>query len=163
MKLIKNLICAVALLSASQSFGASILQDIYISPVGVYKIPNVHDKGEWGAGLELGMHLNKSVTLGVLNTSYAGTDLWRDSGLLVDETSAIIRADLFSNENKTLTLVGIVSGNRDWNQQDWGFGAGAGIRIQVSKHISLNAESQIRAWFDQDKDLFNTASIRFSF
>lgn len=163
MKCINSLICALALTSVSSVSGASFLEDVYVSPTGVYKIPNVHDKGEFGAGLELGMHLNKSVTLGILNTSYAGDDLWNDSGLLVDETGAIVRADLFSNEKKTLTLVGVVSGNRDWNQQDWGFGAGAGVRLSVSKRVSINAESQIRAWFDQEEDLFNTASISFSF
>jgi hypothetical protein len=168
MKWINSLVCAITVIGVSscsnKSFGGSILEDVYVAPVGVYKIPNIHDTGEWGAGLELGMKLNKSVSLGLLNTSYAGDNLWKeDSGILVDETSAIVHADLFSNANKTLTLVGVGSGNRDWNAQDWGFGVGLGIRAQLSKSISLGVESQIRAWFKQDKDLFNTASIKWEF
>lgn len=142
---------------------SSPLENIYVSPLGVYKLPNIHDKGEWGAGLELGVKVNKSVSLGLQAVSYAGDDLWNDSGYLVDETSLVVHADLFSTEKKTLTLGVLASGVRDWNTDDWGFGVGPEVALKLSENVSLTGGAQIRAWFNGTKDVYIPVALKISF
>jgi hypothetical protein len=165
-KLLSLLVIVVGTGACSHTSWAasSILSEIQVAPVGVYTIPNIHDKGEWGAGIEIGLKLNPNVTLSLVNISDKGEENWREGGILVDETNLKVRANLLSSENKLLTLQGIGSGNRDWNSQDWGFGVGAGVKVRLYKEtLALQLDSQIRAWFKGEKDLQNTASLVWQF
>lgn len=144
---------------------AAKLGDIYASVVGVYNIPNVHDKGEWGAGVEVGAVLSKYVSLGLLNVSYAGENTWRGAGYLIDETAVQVHSTLFTSANKSLSFGITASGVRDWNSDDWGFGVGPRFVFGNTdgSGLSLSISSQIRAFMDGDKSLFNTASLNYGF
>lgn len=134
---------------------------LYGDGLGVYKIPRGHDKGEFGAGLEVGLNLNKHVSLGIQNVSYKTPDDF--GGLLVDESSAVVHATLFSSENNKLHLGVDASGVRDWNGDDWGFGVGPRLSYNFTKNIQLGAGAQIRAFIKGRSDLYFPVSLGYSF
>lgn len=147
--------------SGSSEKTASFLSGIYLETVGVYRIPNVTETGEWGAGLELGVNLSKKVSLGVQNVGYRNPDNF--GGILVDETSVVVHTTLFSDESGKLSLGVDASGVRQWKQDDWGFGVGPSLSYGFTPNFYASAAIQIRSFMDGDKDLYIPVGLGFSF
>lgn len=134
--------------------------DFSISPFGVYVRPNLTDAPQYGAGLDIGYQINRTVSLHVANLTYERND-WRDSA--IDETSVLFRADLIRSSKERFVANLIASGDRDWNASDYAFGVGVGAEVRLTKNVSIGADSRIRAWFQREKDLLTRGfvSVRF--
>lgn len=147
---------------------ASWWSDFSITPFGTLVHPNLTDAPVYGAGIDVGYWLNRTVSLHVANTVYdqpgssRGSGGWLDAPA-VDETSILFRADLIRDSRERIVGYFIGSGDRDWVTRDWAFGVGVGAELRLTKNISLGADSRIRAWFAREKDLTTRGflSIRF--
>lgn len=117
-------------------------------------------KPSYGAGVDVGLYVNKTVSLHVLNTANE-SDNWR--GSVIDETSFLFKADLvnYAKERVVLSLIG--SGDRIWGLDDWGFGAGAGLELRLTKNLSIGADSRIRALFHHDAGLVSRGLVTIRF
>lgn len=142
--------------------------DFSISPYGAIVHNDLAGKALWGAGLDVGYSINRTVSLHLGNTIYdapetktfQGDTLVKSesgwfAGSAIDETEFLFRADLIrgggqGKDRFVAFLLG--SGSRDWNREDWGFGAGGGAELKLSKNFGLGADYRLRAWFDHDKD-----------
>lgn len=139
--------------------------DFSVTPFGALTRPNLTDRPVYGAGIDLGYNINKTVSLHLSNLGYETQD-W--GGSAIDETSILFRADLikYSDERFVAFLIGSV--DRGWGttkvtDQDWGFGVGAGAELRFSKNVSIGADSRIRAWFKQEKDWLTRGFVSFKF
>lgn len=152
--------------------------DFSVTPYGAVKHP---DFGApiWGAGLDVGYNINRTVSLHLANSIFDQPDLKLDyesgpatveqgwfTGSSIDETELLFRADLIKGGGAGKDrFVGylIGSGTRDWEREDWAFGVGVGAELRLAKNVSLGADSRIRAFFKNDKDLLTRGflSVRF--
>jgi hypothetical protein len=121
---------------------------------------NIGDGEQYGAGLGLGYKFNSYVTGWARALAYE-TDNWR--GSTIDEASLLVEARLFNSGNGSFRLAAIGGADRDFDAQDWGFSVGLRAGLSLTPNLGLVAESRIRAWFDQEKDLISTAGLAFSF
>ena len=153
--------------------------DFSITPFGTLAHPNLTDAPVYGAGIDVGYYLNRTVSLHLANTVYdqsgssrsAGGSEFRGSGgsggwldaPAIDETSILFRADLIRDSRERIVGYFVGSGDRDWVTRDWAFGVGVGAELRLTRNISLGADSRIRAWFAREKDLTTRGfvSIRF--
>lgn len=135
--------------AADAAATAKWIDGITVSPVGVVRWNDLAGSPDYGAGLDLGVKVNKFVTLHVQNLAYENGD-W--GGSVIDETALLFQADItrFSNESFTPYFIG--GGLRDWDREDWGFQAGLGARVNFNKRVSLGADYSLRAFFNHDKD-----------
>lgn len=152
-------IYAIALLLAA-ALSASAAPQISIETLGAVRNANINGAATFGAGVDVGVKFNDWVTGHARALAYE-TDNWR--GSVVDEGSLLVEAQLFSSASKRVTLSAIGGADRDFVADDWGFSVGIRPAIVLTKNFSIVAESRIRAWFKQDKDLITTAGLRFSF
>lgn len=131
--------------------------DFSISPFGVVIHPNF-GKPVWGAGIDVGYNLNHTVSLHVANLVYnppgdCEGQGWLD-GSAVDQSALLFRADLIRDSKERFVAYILASGDRDWNKEVFGFGAGIGAEVRLSKNFSVGADSRIQAWFkDEPKSL----------
>lgn len=158
MKHIILLVTALALSGAAK--GASYLDNISVSPYAAVVHHNISDGESYGAGVALGLGINKFVSLELGATSFSDND-WRGSA--VDEASLLVKARLVHNANETLSLYGLAGGDRQFEADDWAFGAGLGVELRLAKNVSLFGDSRIRSWFNGRDDLITRAGVNFSF
>lgn len=150
--------------------------DVSVSPYGAVKHADIAGKPIWGAGLDIGYAINRTVSLHLANTIFDRPDRFHDqtlveeggwlTGSTLDETELLCRADLIrgggSGKDRFVVFV-LGGGTRDHEAEDWGFGVGAGAELRLSKNFSLGADSRLRAWFSSEKDVMTRAflSLRF--
>jgi len=147
---------------------------VSVSPYGAVKHPDF-GKPVWGAGLDLGYAINRTVSLHLANSIFDQPDIRTERGVeergwwkgsAIDETELLFRADLIRGGGTGHDLfVGylIGGGTRDWEREDWGFGVGAGAELRLTKNFSVGADSRLRAWFSAEKDVLTRGflSVRF--
>lgn len=167
MKLIRTFVLILvafalffSLTKANAAEPKSFLANISVSPYAAIQHENITDGENYGAGIDIGVGINKFVSLHVLNTAYS-TDHWGNSA--IDETSVLAKFRLVRNASETLSLYGLGGGDRDWNSDDWAFGTGLGVELRITKAISLGVDSRIRAWFKGEKDLQTRGMVNISF
>ena len=131
---------------------------ITVSAVGAFKHENLGGKPIYGTGLDIGLSLNKTVSLHLENLAFQ-TDSWK--GAAIDETEAIVSTTVIRQNKLSLNL--LASGGHEWNRDDWGFGAGAGIDYELAKNLKAGIAYRVRAWFNHDKDGIGTAAITYCF
>lgn len=134
--------------------------ELSIETLGAIRHVNIHDGADYGVGLDLGFKLNSWVTGHVRVIAYSNDD-WRGSS--IDEGSLLAEATLFKSASGKVALAGIAGSDRDFVADDWGFSVGLRPAIALTKRVSLVAESRIRAWFKQSKDVITTAGLQFRF
>lgn len=159
MKHIIALLLAAAFPIVGMAAG-SYLDNISVSPYAAVTHHNITDGESWGAGLDVGLGINPYVSIHALNVTYSDND-WRSSA--IDETSVLVKARLIRNASETLSLYGLAGGDRQWTSDDWAFGAGLGIELRVSKHVSVTADTRIRSWFNAEEDLQTRAALNIRF
>jgi len=150
------------LLLAMAAFGQenkSWWTDFSVSPFGAVTHPNF-GAPEYGAGLDVGYNINKTVSLHVANLAYE-TDNWK--GTTIDETSLLFRADLIRYSKERLVGYLLGAGDRDWGRDDWAFGVGVGAELRFSKNVSVGVDSRIRSWFKNEKDLITRGFVGVRF
>jgi hypothetical protein len=158
---------ALALLIAfTLSIGAadkSWLDGINVSAVGAYQQAGLtHGPSEYGAGVDLGLPINKFVSIHCRNLSWEGPDKsW--GGSVVDETSIYARADFVSFAAEKFRLFGTGGGTRHWNLDDWSFGVGLGAEYRFSKHIAMSAAEEVDALIKNDKRWRTILNVTFTF
>jgi hypothetical protein len=140
---------------------------VSISPYGAVKHPDF-GKPVWGAGLDLGYAINRTVSLHLANSIFDPPEHKRDwfTGSAIDETELLFRADLIrgggtGHDRFVGYLIG--GGSRDWEREDWGFGVGVGAELRLTKNLSIGADSRLRAWFDAEKDVLTRGFLSFRF
>lgn len=138
---------------------------VSVSPYGAVKHPDF-GKPVWGAGLDLGYAINRTVSLHLGNSFFDyGSPGWFDHAF-IDETELLCRADLIrgGGQGKDRFVAYLIGGgSRDWEREDWGFGVGVGAEIRLSKNFSIGVDSRIRAWMDAEKDVVTRGLISFRF
>lgn len=129
---------------------ARFIDSITVAPVAAVTHENLTGAGTLSAGLDLGIAVNKFVSIhGSALASEAGD--WR--GGVVDESEFYGKASFARFKNESFALYGKGGAVRDWNADLWGFGVGAGAELKLTKNASLAADYTIRAWFrDREKD-----------
>jgi len=163
MKLIRTftlILVVFTLFFALKSNGASYLDNISVSPYAAVVHHNITDGQSYGAGVALGLGINKFVSLELGATSFSDND-WGNSA--IDEASLLVKARLVHNANETFSLYGLAGGDRQFEADDWAFGVGLGVELRLAKNISLFGDSRIRSWFNSREDLITRAGINLSF
>ncbi len=140
---------------------ASWISAISVAPVGALKTAEINGESQWGAGVDVGLTLNKFVSLHVVNLAYESDNEWR--GGTVDETAVNVEAKLskFSTESFSPYFIG--GGVRSWEHEDWGFTAGLGVKLQFTKNFSLGGDYSLRAWFDGPEDSLARGYLQLTF
>lgn len=133
--------------------------DFSVSPYGAVNHPNF-GKPQYGAGLDVGYSINKTVSLHGTALAYE-SDRW--GGSTIDEASVLFRADLIRASKERFVTYVLAGGDRDFERDDWAFGAGIGAELRLARNFSLGADSRIRAFFNHDKDLITRGFLSFRF
>lgn len=123
--------------------------NVSISPYGAATHPNL-GAPVYGAGLDVGYFINRTVSIHLAALANQ-PDGWR--GAVIDETSFLFRADLIRSSKERFVAYLLGSGDRAWGRDDWAFGAGIGAEVRLSKNVSVGADSRLRAWFNEPKDV----------
>lgn len=168
MKLIRTFILtaialciANAVRAADAKTTATWISSLSVAPVGALKTAEITGSSQWGAGVDVGIGLNKFVSLHVVNLAYESDNLW--GGEAIDETAVNVEAKLsrFSTESFAPYFLGGVI--HSWERDDWGFSAGLGAKIQFNKHLALGADYSVRAFFDDPEDSLARVFLQGSF
>lgn len=127
---------------------AGFIDSFTAAPVSALRTDGLSGPSDFGAGLDIGVGVNKFVSIHATALTYEN-DGWRSS--VVDESELYVRADLtkFSTDSFIPFFKG--GGQADWNNGDFGLGAGGGARIPFTKKqiVSLAGDYTIRAWFSR--------------
>lgn len=140
---------------------AKFIDSFTVAPVAALKTQGLNGPSTFGTGLDLGVGINKFVSVHVTGLAYE-TDNWRSS--TVDESEAYVSADLtkFANDTFIVSLKG--GAVTDWNEGDYGLAVGLGARIQLSKALSIGSDYSIRAWFaEREKDSLGRLFVSYKF
>lgn len=141
--------------------GASILDEITVAPVAALKTENITGASTFGAGLDLGVGINKFVSIHAASLAYE-SDGWRSS--TIDETELYGRANFVKFAQEKFVFYGKGGVVRDWNDEAWATSVGLGVDLRVTKNVALGADYSIRAWFsDREKDSLARALVSISF
>jgi hypothetical protein len=182
MKLVTTLLITTTSFAclAQQNLLPSWMDKVSISPefaIRHVKVPN--GDAFYGAGLDVGVALNPHISLHLDNIAYSeeeGTetihlkgkhftvphdDGW--GGNAIDESSILFKGTLLAAENKSFLLYGLAGPSRDWVADDWGLGGGFGLEYQLFKHVSVGADSRLRFWDKQPRDLLTRAMLNIKF
>ncbi len=134
------------------------ISSLSVSPVGAIRTAEIFKGSDWGAGVDIGVPLNKNVSLHLVNLAYEDSD-WRSSA--IDDTGLHFEARLFNKDS--LSVYGIGGGARSWSNDDWAFSAGLGARLKLGRNVSLGGDYSLRAWFDSEEDALTRFYLQFSF
>lgn len=127
---------------------AGFIDSFTAAPVAALRTDGLNGQSDFGAGVDLGVGVNKFVSLHATALTYENEN-WRSAA--VDESELYVRADLtkFSTDSFIPYFKG--GGQADWNHGDFGLGVGVGARIPFTKSqvVSLGGDYSIRAWFSR--------------
>lgn len=152
---------ALAIVKVYTAQAASILDEITVAPVAALKSEGITGASTFGAGVDLGIGINKFVSIHAASLAFE-TDDWRSS--TVDETEIYGRANFVKFAQEKFVLYGKGGAVRDWNDEAWATSVGLGADLRVTKNVALGADYSIRAWFsDREKDSLARALISISF
>ena len=130
--------------------------------LGVLRLNDLDsNQDSYGVGAGVAYNFNAWVKGHIRAIAYESPDNWR--GGAIDEGSALVEARLFHSQNGRISLSAIGGADRDFRESDWGFSVGARAALVVYGPFSIGAESRIRAWFEQDKDLISSVFGQVSF
>jgi len=153
---------AAITVSAADAPKQSILDGISIAPVVAYKQAGFdHGPSSVGAGIDLGLPVNKFVSIHVRNLAFEDNDQW--GGSAVDETTLYGRADFASFVNQKLKLFGTGGGTRYWQTEEWGFGVGLGVEYRFTKNLSIQASEEVWALTKSSKEWLSLVGITWKF
>ena len=140
---------------------AKFIDSITVAPFAALQTDGLNGKSTLGSGLDLGVGINKFVSIHVTGLAYE-TDSWR--GSTIDESEAYVSADLTKFANDTF-LVSLKGGAvTDWTEGDYGLAVGLGARIQLSKVLSIGSDYSVRAWFaEREKDSLARLFVSYKF
>lgn len=164
LRLLGTIGFAAAMLLAKKAHGAeqSILHEITVSPVGAYKQAGfTHGPGTYGVGVDLGLPVNKFVSIHVRNLAFENDDRW--GGSVIDETSIYGRADFVKFAAERFKLFGTGGGSRHWDSEEWSFGVGFGAEYRFTKNLSASISREIRAYTQGTKDWLSVAALTWKF
>ena len=140
---------------------SSILDEITVAPVAALKSEGITGASTFGAGLDLGVGINKFVSIHAASLAYE-SDGWRSS--TIDESEIYGRANFVKFAQEKFVLYGKGGVVRDWNDEAWATSVGLGVDLRVTKNVALGVDYSIRAWFsDREKDSLARALVSISF
>lgn len=167
MKTIRTIIlAAVALLiihtvRAADSSAVKWIDSITVAPVAVVQTEGITGESTFGAGADLGVGINKYVSIHVAGYGYE-TDSW--GGGVVDEVEAYGKAKFASFAKQVVVLTGKGGAVWDTLRDDYAISVGAGIDLNFNKTFSIGADYSIRAWFNErEKDSLLRGFAQLSF
>lgn len=156
------LVASTCLSQAGDSKSAvAFVDSITVAPVAALKTAGLNGQSTFGAGLDLGVGVNKFVSIHVTGLAYE-TDNWRSS--TIDESEAYVSADLtkFAKDSFIVSIKG--GAVADWNDGDYGLAVGAGARLQLSKSLSIGSDYSVRAWLaKREKDSLARLFVAYKF
>lgn len=163
MKLFRTIclaLVALAIIKVSVR-AASILDEITVAPVAAIKSEGITGASTFGAGLDLGVGINKFVSIHAASLAFE-SDSWRSS--TIDESEIYGRANFVKFAKEKFVFYGKGGVVRDWNDEAWATSVGLGADLRVAKNVALAADYSIRAWFsDREKNSLARALISISF
>lgn len=168
MKLIRTLLLiAVALVitrAYSRAEGASKtaawIDGITVAPVAAQRSAEFTGASDLGGGLDIGFGVNKYVSIHVANLTFENDD-WRSAA--VDETEVYVKANLARFHKESFLIYAKGGAVRDWNDDKWAIGVGAGAQLNLTGNIALISDYTIRAKFGADESGIARAGIQFGF
>lgn len=138
---------------------ASILDAITVAPVAALKSEGITGASTFGAGLDLGVGINKFVSI---HGTALAFENWR--GGVVDESELYGKASFVKFAGESLQLYGKGGFVRDWGDEAWATSVGLGAELRLSKNLAFGADYSIRAWFsDREKDSLARALVSINF
>lgn len=163
-KYIVILLMAAGSLTAAEQKQAegqkNFLEGINFSTLGAIRHVNITDHADVGVGLGVGLPVNKYFDIRGVVLAYENKD-W--GGSAVDEVGVGGKVNIVKGFQQKLNLFGTGTAYRDFENDDWGFGTGLGLQYNFTKRFNVGVGTEIRAWFDQEKDLLTTLSGNFRF
>lgn len=143
---------------------ASWIDSISIAPVGAIRTVDLNGASEWGAGIDLGIAVNKFVSLHVVNLAFEGpghttiTDHKPDKkdtssttgphswgGSVVDETDLLVKAIISPFSSEKVSVYALAGGVHQWGEdQRWGLSTGGGVELRFNKTFSLAGDYSVR-------------------
>lgn len=140
---------------------ASILDSITVAPVAAITQAGLTGAGVFSTGLDVGVGINKFVSI---HATAMASEAGEWGGSVIDESEFYGKATFARFAKDTFTLYGKGGAVRDWGEDLWGFGVGAGAELRVHKNVSLAADYTVRAWFaEREKDGQIRALVNLSF
>lgn len=147
--------CTVAVAGDAVST-AKFVDSIKVAPNAVLKTAGLNGESTFGAGLDLGANVNKSVGLHITAVTFETGD-WRNSS--VDESEAYCSADLTKFSTETFVPYFKGGGVADWNDCDFGLTVGGGARLQFNKRVALFGDYTLRAWLTEGRGKDGVARV----
>lgn len=158
---------ALAMLLAKKSHGADTqgfaryMDSFTVAPVVAIQTAGIIGESQLGAGLDLGVGVNKFVSIHATALTYENEN-WKNG--VVDESELYGKAKFVSYAKEAFSVYGKGGVVRQWTEDDWGFGVGLGSELRFNKNVSLAADYTIRAWFNgSEKDSLARLLVNFSF
>lgn len=187
-KILTGIVCLMAVLACYAATPEQLAggeqpkawyEALTVAPIGAVKTLDITGQSQWGAGLRVGYSVNPYVSIVVDNLSFegpgetshgtktkggfesvtTGPDKW--GGSLVDESDFLVKAKIASLSTEKFSLYGIGGGLRDWDLQSWGFQAGLGAELSVSKHVSLFSDYSLQALFKDENGSSKRSLLKF--
>lgn len=128
----------------------SYIENFSIAPVAALKTVDLNGKSTFGVGADVGIGINKFVSIHGAAYGFEDPDNWR--GGVVDEGELYGRANFVRFAQESFTFFGKGGLNYDFGREDLGFGVGAGLELKFNEYLAAGVDYTIRAHFDSDKD-----------
>lgn len=145
-------ICLAGEIDKEPLFSAKQLE---LKAYGTARIADINGETDFGIGWGTDYFITKNLGIGLYveqdNTSEEWVD--RNVGRLT------FRAPLWDR----VSPYGYAQGIRDWEEHDWGAGAGAGLELRLSKHFSVFGEGGPNIMIDGDDNIQFNAGLKLSF
>ena len=159
MKLIRTILLIAVAIAITKVYGKAA--DISVAPIAVLKGSGITGDHTLGAGIDIGLGVNKFVSIHIANTGYE-TEGWKGSA--VDETEVYGKANFAKFANESFLLYGKGGATRDWQNESWAMGVGLGAQYNFNKSISLASDYTINASFgNQPKYSVIRGLVQWSF
>jgi hypothetical protein len=140
---------------------ATWISRLSAAQVGALKTQELTGESQWGAGADVGVGLNKFVSLHASVLSFEGEDEWR--GGVIDEASLGIQASLSRFSTESFLPYVVAGGVRSFDAEDWAMSIGIGALIQYNNRISIGGDYSVRAWFNEPEDSLARIYLQYSF
>lgn len=141
----------------------NFLEKINFGAVGAVRHVNIagdDSHANLGAGLQLGLPINKYVDLRTVVLAYENNQ-WGDS--TIDEVGVGGKVNLVKGLQEKLHLYGTGTGYYSFEESDWRFGVGLGLQYNFTKNIYAGVGTEIRASMKEKKDLLTLGSLNYKF
>lgn len=141
---------------------ATWISKIDVAVGGAVKTEEIDGESQFGTLVDVGVGVNKFVSIHASALTYEGDDEWR--GGSIDEVSLGVQASLSRFSTESFLPYVIANGVRSFgDSEDWAISLGLGAKIQFNDYLALGGDYNLRAWFNGPEDSLARLYLQYSF